>query len=732
MNRTRAQALALTFVVAAAAAACHTQGNMGLMDESTTHTSLVPAAALQYPEPETSDVVDDYHGTRIADPYRGLEDPDSAPTVRWIEAENALTRAYIDAVPQREAIETRLSDLWNYARISPPNHEGGQWFWSRNDGLQNQAVLLVSAKPGVDGRVILDPNALRADGTISVSGTATSKDGRYFAYQLSEAGSDWNSVRVKELATGRELPDALEWVKFSGLSWAPDASGFYYSTYPEHDTTGTKALANHTLYFHRLGTAQKDDALVYARPDQPEWGFGGQVTDDGELLVIVQTQGTEEKTRVHLKSLADPAAPIVKLFDAFDADYTFLAKRGQRLWFRTDKDAPRGRIVAVDLGASAQLISIVPEGPNAMEAAVAAGGKLVVTYLVDASNELRVYSLDGVDQGVIATPPLGSIGQFSGDMDVDEAFFSYTSTATPTEIWRWDARTGKAERFWSPKLPFDPAEYVVERSFYTSKDGTKIPLYVSHRRDVALSKGTPCLLYGYGGFNIAIKPAFSPGILAWMELGGTFAVANLRGGSEYGREWHEAGTKELKQNVFDDFIAAAEHLVAQGWTSTPKLAIHGRSNGGLLVGACLTQRPDLFGAAIPGVGVLDMLRYHRFTIGWAWASDYGRSDDAEAFRYLRAYSPLHNVKPGACYPPTLVTTGQHDDRVVPAHSFKFAAALQAAQSCANPCLIRIETRGGHGAGKPTALQIEELADEWAFLVRALHFTPRAQKVEPRG
>lgn len=712
----------LALVVALTGAACHTQGDMPLTDSKS-------APAIQYPVPEKSDVVDDYHGTSVADPYRGLEDPDSPATVRWIEAQNALTREYIDAVPEREAIEARLSELWNYERISPPNHEGGRWFWSRNDGLQNQSVLMTSTRPGVDGAVVLDPNSMRADGTISVSGTSTSKNGKYFAYQLSEAGSDWNTVRVKELASGRELPDVLEWVKFSGLSWAPDASGFYYSTYPEHDSSGKKALANHTLYFHELGTAQKDDTIVYARPDEPEWGFGGLVTDDGEMLVIVQTQGTEEKTRVHLKSLADPKSEVVKLFDAFDADYTFLAKKGARLWFRTDKDAPRGRVIAVDLSAPTKIISIVPEGKNAIESVVAAGGKLVVTYLVDAANELRVFSLDGVDLGAIATPPLGSIGVFAGDLDVNEAFFSYASTTTPTEVWRWDSKSNKAERFWSPKVPFDPAAYVVERSFYVSKDGTRVPLYVSHRRDVTLTKDTPCLLYGYGGFNIAVKPTFSPGILSWMELGGTFAVANLRGGSEYGREWHEAGTKERKQNVFDDFFAAAEHLIAKSWTSSPKLAIHGRSNGGLLVGACMTQRPDLFGAAIPGVGVLDMLRYHRFTIGWAWASDYGRADDPEAYPYLAAYSPLHNLKSGACYPPTLVTTGQHDDRVVPAHSFKFAAALQAAQGCSNPCLIRIETRGGHGAGKPTALQIEELADEWAFLARALKFKPR---IGPRG
>ncbi|MBL8862802.1 MAG: S9 family peptidase [Planctomycetes bacterium] len=694
-----------------------------------------PAGAvtrLDYPVAPRADAVDDYHGTRVADPFRLLEDPDAPETVRWIEAQNALTRAWIDAVPQREAIEARLSELWDYARISPPTPEGGLWFWSRNDGLQNQAVLLVAERPDEPGRVLLDPNGLSADGTLSLTSTSASQDGRFLAYQLSEAGSDWNTIRVREVASGRDLPDVLEWIKFSSMSWAPDGSGFYYATYPEHASKGVRALANHTLYFHRLGTPQAQDVVVHARPDQPEWGFGARVTDDGELLVVVQTQGTEQKNRVHVRRLGDPAARLEPVFDAFDAEYTFLAKRGERLWFLTDKDAPRGRIVALDLGDRGRLHEIVPEGPHAIESATAAGGKLVVTLLVDASNELRVFGLDGRDEGALPIPALGSVGTFAGELDVPEAFFSWTSTTTPTEIWRWDARTGQATRSWSPAVRFDPREYFTERVFYASRDGTRVPLYLSRRRDVPLAPETPCLLYGYGGFNIAIKPSFSPAVLAWLELGGSYAVANLRGGSEYGREWHEAGTKERKQNVFDDFIAAAEHLVARGATSSQKLAIHGRSNGGLLVGACLTQRPELFGAALPGVGVLDMLRYHRFTIGWAWASDYGRSDDPAAFPYLFAYSPLHNLVPGTRYPPTLVTTGWHDDRVVPAHSFKFAAALQAAQVGDAPVLIRVETRGGHGAGKPTALQIEELADQWAFLVRALDFVPRApERAAPR-
>jgi prolyl oligopeptidase len=677
-----------------------------------------------YPPAERQDVCDDYHGTRVADPYRWLEDPDAPETVRWIEAQNALTRAWIDAVPERAAIEDRLRALWDYERVSPPGWDGGLWFWTRNDGLQNQAVILVGARPGEDGRVLLDPNALRADGTLSVTAAAASKDGRLWAYQLAEAGSDWNTVRVREIGTGRDLPDLLERVKFSGLSWAPDGSGFYYSTYPGGGAPGTQALRDHTLYFHRLGTPQRDDAVVFARPDQPEWGFHGRVTDDGELLVITQTQGTEQKNRVLLRSLRAPAAPVLPLFDAFDAEYDFVCKQGARLWFRTDKDAPRGRVIAVDPAQPGQWTTVVPEGPHAIEAVAAAGGRLVVTYLQDATNRLHVFGLDGADQGELALPGLGSVALFQGDLDVPEAFYAFTSTTTPAEIWRWDARTGANERFWAPKVPFDPAEYTSEQVFCTSKDGTRVPLIVSRRRDVALSPDTPCVLYGYGGFNVAVKSAFSPRVLSWMELGGSFAVATLRGGAEYGRAWHEAGTKKRKQNVFDDCFAAAEHLIRQGWTRPAKLAIHGGSNGGLLVGACITQRPDLFGAALPAVGVLDMLRYHRFTIGWAWASDYGRADDPQAFPYLVRYSPLHNLRPGTRYPATLVTTGQHDDRVVPAHSFKFAAELQRCQAGPAPCLIRVETRGGHGAGKPTVLQIEEAADQWAFLVRALRVSAR--------
>jgi prolyl oligopeptidase len=715
MNRTL---IAVSFL---ALAACESEPSMRVSDSNPAASAQVAATKLVYPRAERQGVVEDYHGTQVADPYRWLEDPDSAPTRAWITQENALTQSWIQAVPEREKIEKRLTELWSCERFGVPFKKGGRYFFYKNDGLQNQAVLMVADALDAKPRVLLDPNTLRADGTISVTDQSVSDDGKYLGYMLSEAGSDWNTIRVRDIATGKDTDDVILWVKFSTIAWSPDSKGFYYSTFPVHDTTGTIALADQKLMHHSLGANADKDVVTYARPDHPQWGFGGGVTDDGELLVISQSEGTEQKNRVFVQDLRAAASPITALFDAFDAEYDVLGKQGSRVFVRTDNHAPNARIIAVDLDKTkpADWIEIVPEAREAIESAVFAGERLIVTYLKDGANEVRVFALDGKLVDTPRLPGIGSIAGFSGKSGDDETFFAFTSFTTPTEIWRYDLAT-KALKLWrAPKVPFEPRDFVTEQVFFTSKDGTRVPLFVSHRADVKLTRDTPTLLYGYGGFNVAIKPAYTAATLAWMERGGCYASANLRGGSEYGRDWHEAGTKERKQNVFDDFIAAAEFLIAKGWTSTPKLAIHGRSNGGLLVGACLTQRPDLFGAAIPGVGVLDMLRYHKFTIGWAWASDYGRSDDVEAFQYLMRYSPLHNVKHGAHYPATLITTGDHDDRVVPAHSFKFAAELQQAQGGDAPILIRIETRGGHGAGKPTSMQIEELADEYTFLLRAL-------------
>jgi prolyl oligopeptidase len=667
------------------------------------------------------DVVDDYHGTQVADPYRWLEDPDSPGTRAWIAEQNRMSRGFLDAIPERAAIRRRLEELWNYERFSVPAKKAGRYFFTRNDGLQNQPVLYVAPSLEAEPRVLLDPNALSKDGTVALSGTAVSEDGTLLAYEISEAGSDWTTVRVRDVGTGRDLEDRVDWVKFSESSWTRDGLGFFYSTYPDHDTTGKVALKNQSLHYHRVGTAQSEDRLVYARTDHPDWGFAGRVAHDGELLVITIWQGTERKNRIYLQDLRRAGAQVTALLDDFDAQYEFIEKRGSTLYFRTDLDAPRGRVMAIDLDQPerASWRTLVPESTDTLQSALIAGGRVIGVYLQDAKSDVRVFDLDGRPIETLALPGMGSVHELRGDPDDPEAFYAFTSFTAPTSIWRFDAGSGKTSLVRAPKVRFDPADYVTRQVFYESKDGTRVPMFLTHRQDLQPSASTPALLYGYGGFDIPMTPEFSPASLVWMERGGLYAVPCLRGGGEYGREWHEAGTKERKQSVFDDCIAAAEHLVAHGLTSPRKLALRGRSNGGLLVGACLTQRPDLFGAALPGVGVLDMLRYHRFTIGWAWASDYGTSDDPQAFAYLVRYSPLHNVREGVAYPPTLITTADHDDRVVPAHSFKFAAALQHAQAGPAPILIRIGKRAGHGAGKPTSMQIDEVADEWAFLEAAL-------------
>jgi prolyl oligopeptidase len=667
------------------------------------------------------DVVDDYHGTKVADPYRWLEDPDSPRTRAWIEAENVLSRSVLDAIPERPAILARLTEVWNHERFGVPAKRAGRIFFTRNDGLQPQAILYVADGDDGEPRVLVDPNPFSADGTVALAEFAPSPDGRLLAYEVSDAGSDWTTVRVRDVATGRDLDDRVAWTKFSGLAWRADRSGFYYSTYPDHDTTGNVALKHHRLMLHRLGTPQASDPIVCERPDEPDFGFGGTVTADGTLLVIHVWKGTETKNRVYLQDLTVPDAPIVRLLDDFDAAYDFLGKRGEVLYFRTDLDAPRGRVIAIERARPerASWREIVPEAEETLEVARLTAGGLVAAYLKDAASVVRAFEDDGRLVETLALPAPCSVAELRGSDDDPEAFFAVSSFVSPVAVWRYDAAARRTSVFREPKAGFDAGRFTTEQVFFPSRDGTRVPMFLVRRKDLAPCPATPALLYGYGGFNVPMTPSFSPANLVWVERGGLYAVPCLRGGGEYGRAWHEAGTKERKQNVFDDCIAAAEWLVARGWTSPAKLAIRGRSNGGLLVGACLTQRPNLFGAALPGVGVLDMLRYHRFTIGWAWASDYGTADDPEAFAYLRRYSPLHNVRAGTRYPATLITTADHDDRVVPAHSFKFAAALQAAQGGPAPILIRIETRAGHGPGKPTAMQIDQTADEWAFLAQAL-------------
>jgi len=682
-----------------------------------------------YPAAKKAEQVDDYHGTKVADPYRWLEDLDSAETKAWVEAQNKLTNSYLAEIPARKQIKERLTKLWNYERYGIPFREGSRYFYTRNDGLQNQSVLYTVADLSDEPRVLLDPNKLSTDGTVALAGTAISRDGKLMAYGLSASGSDWSEWRVRNVETGQDLSDTVKWVKFSGASWTPDGKGFFYSRYDEPKTGAQLASVNEyqKLYYHRLGTPQAEDALIYERRDQREWGFSGNVTDDGRYLIIHVWVGTDPKSRIYYKDLQAKDAPVVKLLDDFDAAYNFINNDGPVFWFMTDKDAPRYKIIAVDTRQPERRNwkTIIPETAETIDGVNVVNNMFVLSYLKDARAQVKVHQTDGKFVREVALPGIGSVAGFNGKRTDKETFYAYSGFTTPATIYRYDVTTGRSSIFRQPKVDFNPNDYETKQVFYMSKDGTRVPMFITHKKSVKLDSTNPTLLYGYGGFNSSTTPGFSVGRLVWMEMGGVYAVANLRGGGEYGKEWHEAGTKLKKQNVFDDFIAAAEWLIANKYTSSPKLAIHGGSNGGLLVGAAITQRPDLFGAAIPAVGVMDMLRFTKFTIGAAWTSDYGSPDNPEEFKALYAYSPLHNLKPGASYPPTLVTTADHDDRVWPGHSFKFAAAMQAAQGSPAPVLIRIETKAGHGAGKPTSKSIEEIADMWGFLVRTLNMNAPA-------
>ncbi|MHB1559451.1 MAG: prolyl oligopeptidase family serine peptidase [Isosphaeraceae bacterium] len=689
------------------------------------------AVPLRYPEAPRSDTVDDYHGQKVADPYRPLEDPDSPATRAWVKAENRITFGFLEAIPRREAIRQRVTALWDYEKFSTPRREGKRLFFSFNTGLLNQSILYTSESVDDPGHALLDPNKLSTDGTVALSGAVPSRDGRFLAYGIASAGSDWNEWRVREVATGQDAPDVLRWVKFSSAEWTPDGQGFFYGRFPEPRAGEDLKGANYyqKIYYHRLGTPQSADTIAWEDPAHKEWMASPDVTDDGKYLVVTLSRGTDSKYRVLYRPLDQPDAPLVHLVGEFEAEYSFIDNDGPVFWFKTNKDAPRGKVVAIDTRdpAPSRWVELIPQADETLLGVTSVGGHLFGDYLKDAHSVVRVYDPAGRHVHDVAFPGLGSASGFNGRRKDKETFYSFTSFTMPTTIYRYDVATGESTVWRRPKLLFDPADYETTQVFYRSKDGTKVPMFLSYRRGLKRGGTNPTLLYGYGGFNASLTPGFSPSVLAWMEMGGLYAVPNLRGGGEYGEEWHQAGTRVRKQNVFDDFIAAAEWLIVERYTSTPKLAIYGGSNGGLLVGACMTQRPDLYGAALAAVGVMDMLRFHRFTIGWAWVDDYGSSDDPEHFRALHAYSPLHNIRPGTCYPPTLITTADHDDRVVPAHSFKFAAALQAAQGCANPTLIRIETRAGHGAGKPTAKIIEEAADRWAFLAKVLNIPESTAK-----
>ena len=681
------------------------------------------ATSLSYPPSPRHDQVDFYHGVAVPDPYRWLEDPQSAASRQWIEAQNQVTSAYLETLAGRSAIGDRLTQLWNFERYSTPFKQGGRYFYFKNDGLQNQSVLYTLPSLEAEPRMLLDPNTLSEDGTVSLSGMAVSENGAYLAYGLSSAGSDWVEWYVRDIATGVDTDDRLQWVKFSGASWSHDHQGFFYSRYDEPDETTKLEAVNYyqKLYYHRLGNPQGDDVLVYDRPDQKEWGFGGGVTEDGRYLIISVWKGTDPNNLVFYKDLNVPDSPVVELITEFEASYSFVDNEGSLFWFRTDLEAPKGRLIAIDIAQPERGAwqEIIPESDDTLEGVGLLNHQFVADYLKDAYTTIRIFSLTGELVREVALPGIGSAGGFDGKRGDTETFYSFTSFTVPSAIYRYDMVTGQSTLYRQPEVDFDPAAYTTTQVFYESKDGTRVPMFITHKTGLELNGQNPTLLYGYGGFSISLTPAFSVGNLVWMEMGGIYAVPNLRGGGEYGEEWHQAGTKLHKQTVFDDFIAAAEWLMAAGYTSPAKLAIMGGSNGGLLVGACMTQRPDLFAAALPAVGVMDMLRFNQFTIGWAWESDYGSPQNEAEFRALYAYSPLHNLKPGTAYPATLITTADHDDRVVPAHSFKFAAALQAAHQGEAPVLIRIETKAGHGAGKPTAKVIEEVADKWAFLAANL-------------
>ena len=685
---------------------------------------MVPAT--QYPDPPRGEAVDDHHGTLVADPFRPLEDSDAPATRAWIEAENELTQRVLGAVPQRGEIRAAVARLWDHPRAGAPWRRGDRWFQLRNTGLQDQDVLWCAPAADAEGTVLLDPNPLSADGTVALAATAVSDGGTLLAYALSTAGSDWHAWRVRRIADGHDLPDTIEWSKLASAAWLPDGSGFFYGRFPQPAPDAAYDAPNRDmeLRFHGLGTAQAEDALVYARPDEPEWGFEPTVTDDGRYLAITIWRGTDPENRLAYAALHAAAREplrVIPLVDEADARYELVGTDGATWYVLTDRDAPRRRIVAVDLDAPSpeRWREIVPEAGDTLEQARLVGGRLACVYLHDAHHRLVLVDPTSDEETEVALPSIGTIVELTGRQEDDEVFLTLATFAAPGSVLGVRVADGGVRTIGARTLPWEPDRYVTEQVFVTSTGGTRVPLFLSRRSDVAPNGEVPTILYGYGGFGVSVTPTFRVEWLAWMERGGLLAVAVLRGGGEYGQAWHDEGRLANKQHVFDDFAACAAWLATSGWTQARRIGIEGRSNGGLLVGAAITQRPELFGAAVAEVGVMDMLRFEQFTIGWAWTSDYGSVTDADQFRTLHAYSPLHNLHAGAAYPATLITTGDHDDRVVPGHSFKFAAALQEAQAGDASVLIRIDTDAGHGVGKPLSKLIDERADVLAFLASEL-------------
>jgi len=684
--------------------------------------------AITYPQAAKSEQSDEYHGVRVADPYRWLEDVDSPATTSWVEAQNKVTFDYLSGLPERGPLKERLTRLWNYAKFGTPFKEGGKLFWYENTGLQNQFVLFVQDTPKSKQRVLIDPNTMSTDGTVALNAIAVSPNGKYIAYGTSASGSDWQQLQLRDVASAKDLSDTTMWVKFSGIEWTHDSKGYFYSRFPE-PKDGNRYISvskNQKLYYHKIGTPQSKDILVYEDPAHPEWGVGSEVSEDGQFLVLYITHGTDERNDLYVVDLQDPkkpkvTSPIMKIFDRFDASYDFVDNTGNRFFIRTNSGAPKGRLISLSINYPRESAwrTVIPENKDALNGIWAYGNQFVASYLQDARGSIRLFSRGGGTLGEVPLPGIGAVGSVSGKKGEPVIYYSFTSYLYPTTIFRYDLAAKKNIVHRAPKVAFDVDKYETRQVFYNSKDGTRVPMFITMRKGTVLDGNNPTLLYAYGGFNISMQPSFSVRNLVWLEMGGVYAVPNLRGGGEYGKDWHEAGMFEKKQNVFDDYIAAAEYLISEKYTSPSKLAISGGSNGGLLVGAVLNQRPELYGVALPAVGVMDMLRYHRFTIGHAWASEYGSADSSRFFPVLHKYSPLHNIRPGTKYPATMVTTADHDDRVVPGHSFKYAAALQAAQAGPAPVLIRIETKSGHGAGRPTSKVIEEAADVLAFTMKNL-------------
>jgi prolyl oligopeptidase len=701
---------------------------------------LKAGAALRYPVTRKGDVVDDYQGVKVTDPYRWLEDLNAPETKAWIEAENAATYAYLDGVDARPALRRRLTELWDYPRTNVPAREAGRLFYRRNSGLEKQAPLYERSSLADAAKVLVDPNALSPDGSLAFAQWSVSPDGKYLAYGLAEGGADWQTIRIREVATGKDIEDKVAWFRFSSISWTKDGKGFFYARFPEpaKGQELSAELVHHQLFYHRVGTPQSEDRLIFERKDLPRWFVGGAVTEDGRYLCVFLTNGSSPKNRLFYADLGDPRhpridAPIVAIVDEDIAELAPIGNRGATLLLRTDLDAPKRKVIAIDLSlrtGRAGWKTIVPERENALENVVVAGGKIFADYLVDVKSQVEIFSLDGVPEGELALPGIGSVDEMAGREDGDELFYRFTSQLYPATVFRYDIRSKSSAPFEPPKPAFDSSRYETTQVFYPSKDGTRVPMFIVARKGVPRDGSSPAWLYGYGGFAISITPSYVSWLPAWLEAGGIYAVPSLRGGGEYGEEWHRSGMKEKKQNVFDDFVAAAEYLVRERYTSSARLVIEGGSNGGLLVGAVMTQRPELYAVALPAVGVMDMLRFDKFTGGAAWAVEYGKASDPESFPYLSRYSPLQNLKPGVCYPATLVTTADHDDRVVPSHSYKFIAALQAAQSCARPTLIRVETQGSHGY-RPTDKQIAQRADIMAFVFRQLGLKPSTAEAAAR-